>query len=158
MTLYEMTENARYLYELLEADEIDEQVVADTMEGMGVEEKLENYCKIIRQFEADAVAYKNEQDRLADKKKKCENAIERLKGAMMLYLKTVNKTEQDCGLFKVKIGSSKAANIIDENLIPKEYRIPQADKIDKASIRKALIGGETVAGAELLINENVQVR
>jgi hypothetical protein len=66
MTLYEMTETANYLYRLLEDGEIDEQTVADSLEGLGVGDKLEDYCKVIRQFEADKAAYEAEKNKLAD--------------------------------------------------------------------------------------------
>ena len=53
MTLYEMSETARQLYELLEAGEIDEQTVNDTMESIGASEKLESYVYIQRQLESE---------------------------------------------------------------------------------------------------------
>lgn len=69
MTLYEMTANAIYLYDLLSNGDIDEQTVNDSLEGMDVAGKLEDYCKVIRQFEADAAAYKAEKDRSKQLKK-----------------------------------------------------------------------------------------
>lgn len=158
MTLYEMTNYAKELYALLEADEIDEQVINDTFEAMGVGDKLEDYCKVIRQFEADAAAYKTEKDRFADKQKKAESAVVRLKDAILSYMLATGKEKQKCGVFEVKRGQSKAANIFDEKSIPDAYRIAQPDKIDKASIRKALLNGEQVAGAELQINDNLSIK
>lgn len=51
-TLYELTEVSRQLIELFENEEIDEQTLQDTLEAIGVEGKLEDYCKVIRQLEA----------------------------------------------------------------------------------------------------------
>ena len=158
MTLYEMTTAANELYALLEADEIEESVVADTLEAMGVADKLEDYCKVIRQFEADAVSYKAEKDRFADKQKRAENAVLRLKQAILNYLIVAGVEKQKCGVFEVKRGQSKAVNITDENIIPVEYRVAQPDKIDKSSIRKALLAGEVVAGAEIQLNDNVNIK
>ena len=158
MTLYEMTEAAAHLYAMLEAEEIDEKVVADTLEGMGVGDKLEDCCKVIRQFEADAVAYKAEKERFADKQKRAENAVLRLKNAILGYLLATGKEKQKCGVFEVKRVESKAVNITDENVIPVNFRSPQPDKIDKAGIRKALLTGEQVAGAELQINNNLSIK
>lgn len=42
-TLYELTGQAAQLMELLEAGEIDEQTVQDTLDSMMVPEKLEDY-------------------------------------------------------------------------------------------------------------------
>ena len=53
MTLYEFTGAAKDLYALLENDEIDEQTFHDTLEAIGAEDKVESYCQIISQLEAD---------------------------------------------------------------------------------------------------------
>ena len=47
-TLYELTNQANALYELLQGEEIDEQTFNDTLEAMGAGEKIESYCKIIK--------------------------------------------------------------------------------------------------------------
>ena len=39
-----MTAQAQFLYDLLENGEIDAQTLADTLEGLGANEKLESYC------------------------------------------------------------------------------------------------------------------
>lgn len=158
MTLYEMTETANYLYMLLENGEIDEQTVEDSLEGLGVADKLEDYCKVIRQFEADAAAYKAEKDRFAEKQKKAEKAIERLHARIANYLEATNRDEQKCGIFNVKASKSKAARIVDEGLICDTYWIPQPAKIDKAKIRKDLMDGEEVAGAVLQINTTIKIK
>ena len=158
MTLYEMTEAAKTLYAMLENDEIGEQVVADTLEGMGVGDKLEDYCKVIRQFEADAAAYKAEKDRFANKEKRAKKAVEKLENAIIRYLIAVGKDEQKSGVFEVKRKQTKTANIIDASVIPVQYRKPQPDAIDKASIRTALLNGEQVTGAVLQINESLSIK
>ena len=158
MTLYELTAAGAQLYALLGDEQIDEQTVADTLEAMGVGEKLEDYCKVIRMFEADAAAYKAEKERLSAKQKRAENAIERMTNAISAYLAAVGKTEEKCGVFNVKVSQSKAAQIVDANAIPAQWRKPQPDKIDQAGIRKALIAGEKIAGAVLQINNNVNIK
>lgn len=158
MTLYEMTETANYLYRLLEDGEIDEQIVTDSLEGMGVDDKLEDYCKVIRQFEADKAAYAAEKARLAEKEKKADKAIERLKKAITDYMDVAGKTEQKCGLFDLKIARSKAVSIVDEAKIGQEYWKPQPATIDKAAIRAKLINGEEVAGAALQINTSLRIK
>lgn len=158
MNLYEMTTAGAELYALFMDGEIDEQTVEDTLAAMGVGDKLEDYCKVIRQFEADAAAYKAEKDRFDEKKKRAEKAIERMQNAIAAYMQTVGKSETRVGVFDIKVSQSKAANIIDANLIPAEYRKPQPDKIDQAGVRKALMNGEQIAGAVLQINNNVKIK
>ena len=158
MTLYEMTAAGAELYALLSDGDIDEQTVNDTIEAMGVGDKLEDYCKVIRQFEADAAAYKAEKDHFAAKQKRAEKAIERMQNAIGAYMAITGAQEKKCGVFNIKVSQSKAAAIIDESAIPAMYRVPQPDKIDKAGIRSALLAGEEIAGAALQINNNVKIK
>jgi hypothetical protein len=159
MTLYEMTGNILNLYRLLEDGEIDEQTVNDTIEAMCVADKLEDYCKVIRQFEADAAAYAAEKKRFEEKQKRAEKTIEKMQNAIIKHFAAAGKTEDRCGLFEIKISTSKAANIVNESKIPSEYvKVEQTTKIDKAAIRKVLLGGGSVEGAELKINQSVKIK
>ena len=45
-SLYEMTEQAQRLYNLLDNGEIDPKTLEDTLESIGANEKLENYVYI----------------------------------------------------------------------------------------------------------------
>lgn len=157
-TLYEMTENARYLYELLQAEEIDEQTIADTLEAMGIDEKLESYGKIIRQMQADADMFKAELDRLSVKKKSADNAVERMKKAVKDFMEASGQEKAKAGAFSFYLATTQAVNITDEKRIPADYLIPQPDKIDRNSIKKALKDGVEVAGAELVTNVGVRMR
>lgn len=158
MNLYEMTTNAHALYDLLTSGEIDEQTFADTLEAMGTEEKLESYCKVIRQLEADVEALKTEKDRIASKQKSVENSIARMKTAIAEFMKAQNSTKSTAGIFTVAISTSKAVNVVDETKIPARFLVEQAPKIDKSSIRVVLMAGETVDGCELQINEGVRIK
>ena len=158
MTLYEMTEQAMALYELLQNDEIDEQAVADTLEAIGANEKIETYCKLIRQFEADKEAVKSEIDRMKAKKEAAENAVERLKNGILEFMAATDTTKADIGLFKLSVTESKAVDIIDESKIPQKFKIPQPDKIDKAGIREILKNGGSVEGTQLKINTGVRIK
>lgn len=156
MNLYEMTENARALYEMLSEGEIDEKTFTDTLEGMGVDEKLESYCKVIKQLEADAEAYKTEKDRLYKKQKSAENSISRMKSAMIDFMKSTDTTKKKAGVFTVALATSKAVSITDESKIPARFLIEQEPKIDKSSIRAELMAGSEIEGC--VLSENVGVR
>lgn len=157
-TLYEMTENAKMLYELLQSEEIDEQAVTDTLEAMGTDEKLESYGKIIRQMQADADMFKAELDRLTVKKRVSDNAVERMKNAVKEFLKAIGQKKVKAGAFDFCLVATQAVRITDERRLPEDYFIPQPDKIDKAGIKKALKDGTEIAGAELVSNISVRIR
>lgn len=157
-TLYEMTENAKILYELLQAEEIDEQTLADTLEAMGMDEKLESYGKIIRQMQSDTEMFKAEIDRLQAKKKSADNAVERLKKAVKDFMEASGQEKAKAGPFSFYLSAIQSVSITDEKQLPTDYRIPQPDKIDKNGIKKALKDGVEVAGAELVTNIGVRMR
>ena len=158
MTLYEMSNQARELYELLESEVIDEQTYNDTIESIGIEEKLESYCKVIRQLEAEAEMMKAEKEKLAAKQKALENNVARLKGTILYYMDSKNTTKEDAGVFKVSVSESKACNIVDESKIPEDYLITQAPKLDKSNMLKALKEGIKIDGAELQINRSIRIK
>lgn len=158
MNLYEMTVAANQLYDLLTSGEIDEQTFADTLQAMGTEEKLESYCKVIRQLEADAEMFKAEKERIANKQKMVENSVERMKKAVIEFMKAQGTDKTSAGTFTVALSTSKAVNIVDENKIPARFLVEQAPKIDKSAIRKELMAGEEINGCELQINEGVRIK
>jgi hypothetical protein len=158
MNLYEMTVAANNLYELLTSGEIDEQTFNDTLEAMGTEEKLESYCKVIRQLEADSEMLAFEKARIEKKKQSVDNAITRMKDAVIRFMKVQNTDKASAGTFTVALSTSKSANIVDESKVPVRFLVEQAPKIDKAAIRKELMAGEVIEGCELQINEGVRIR
>ena len=158
MTLYELTTAATNLYELMTSGEIDEQTLTDTLEAMGAGEKLESYCKIIRQLEADAEAFKAEKDRLYKKQQATEKSIARMKELVAVFLKAQNTKKSTAGIFTVALSESKATNIIDESKVPARFLVEQAPKIDKAAILAELKAGNIVEGCELKINEGVRIK
>ncbi len=157
MNLYEMTSAASGLYELLSNGEIDEQVINDTLAAMGAGEKVESYCKVIKQLEGDAAMYAAEIKRMTDNKRTTENGIKRMKAALLDYLQATGAKKVAAGVFTVSKTSSKAVNVVDIDKLPPEY-IRTSREPMKAEIKKAIANGETIEGAELVENESVRVK
>ena len=158
MNIFEMTVAANQLYDLLTSGEIDEQTFNDTLQAMGTEEKLESYCKVIRQLEADAEMLKAEKERIENKKKTVDNSIGRMKKAVMEFMKASGSTKSTAGTFTVALSTSKAVNILDESKVPVRFLVEQAPKIDKSAIRQELMSGAEIEGCELKVNEGVRIK
>ena len=158
MTLYEMTQNAVALYELLQMEEIDEQTYLDTLEAMGAEEKIESYCQIIKQLQADVEMLATEAARIAARKKTAENSIDRMKAALLLFMQMTKQTKAKGGTFSVSVASSQKVNVTDESKVPSQWLVPQPPKVDKVGLKEALKGGATIEGAELITTEGVRIR
>lgn len=157
-TLYEMTQNASKLYDLLLMGEIDEQTFNDTLESIGADEKINSYCEIINQFKADIKSIKDEINRLTERKNNCENSIERMKSALDEFMKASGKTKEKTDKFTIYYRDTQSVNILDEDELPDEYLIPQPPKIDKKAISAAIKDGEKVAGAELVTKSSINIR
>lgn len=157
-SLYELTKDVMYLQDLLESGDIDEQVFKDSVEGMCIDDKLENICKVMRNLESKAAAYKAEIDRMNARKKTLENSVQRLKDSMLNYMLVSNAKKVEAGLFTVSLGQSKSVYVWDEARLPEEYLIPQPAKVDKTAISKALKAGESVDGAEFAESPFVTIR
>lgn len=156
MNVYELTQNAAYLQQLLEDGDIDEQTYQDSLESMMVDEKVDNVCKVIRNLEAQAAAFKEEEQRLAAKRKVAENGVARLKGSLLELAQAMKDRKAKGTLFTVSVGTSKSVEILAEGMLPKEYLIPQPPKVDKTGIGARLKAGEEIPGA--LLKESSYVR
>lgn len=157
-SLYELTQDVLYLQALLEDGEIEEQVYLDSVEGMCIDGKLESICKVMKNLEAKAEAYKSEIDRMTARKRTLENGVKRLKDSMLEYMLKTNEKKVEAGLFTLSTGKSKSVNVTDVKLLPHEFVLPQEPKIDRAGIAKALKSGEAIEGAELVENPYLTIR
>lgn len=158
MNLYELTQNASYLQQLLEDGDIDEQTFNDSLESLMIENKVENICKVIRNLEAQAAAFKEEAERLTKKKQTADNGVKRLKESLVHHLQTTNSEKIAAGLFTVTLGRSKAVEVLSEKALPDCYFTPQPPKVNKTEIGAALKAGVAVPGAQLTESYHVRIK
>jgi len=160
MTLYEMTAEARRLLELLEADEIDEQIVADSMAGLGYEEKLESYCKIQKTLEAELAAHKAERERHDRRIEALTAQIERMKNAEVDFMIASGQKKCTAGTFTVTVRETPSVEITEEAKIPLMFtvQVPATTRPDKRALLQALKDGQAVTGAQLKYRRSVTIK
>lgn len=160
MTLFEMSAAAQQLQTLLEAGEIDEQVLADTMESIGASEKLESYVYVQKNLEAEIVAFDAEIKRMTERKKALESRVERLKAAQVQFMQATGQKSASAGTFRLTLRESKSVEITDEAAIPAEYItvIPSSTRPDKKAMLAALKDGAEISGASLKTGWSVIVK
>ena len=158
MNLYEINGQVMQLTEMLENGEIDETVYNDTVESLGGEIAIEDVIKSIRNKQAEIEALKAESDRLTEKRRNCENAVEGLKNVLLTYLKVTNQKKVKTDLFSVSKGTSKSVTITDDSKIPCEYLIQQVPKIDKKAILAQLKAGVDILGAIIEEKEFITIK
>lgn len=153
--LYEITGDLLQLQSMLE-DDVDPEVLADTLEAVQgeYEFKLESYCKVIKNLEADVVGIKAEEQRLSGKRKVLENNIERLKKAMFDSMKTTNTPKVKGQLFTVTIQKNGGKTPVitapdaDTSKLPDKLVIV-TEKPNLEAIRELLEAGKSIEGFAL---------
>lgn len=152
-SLYELTNEFLEIYQELEAAELDEDVVENTLESLQlpIEKKAENIIKFAKNLEAMADARKAEAKRLnevaASESKKAERLLEYLDYAMQ----RLGKKELMAGIFKASYRKGAEVVEIDESKLPKKYWQPQPPKpISKTELKKMLKENEKIDGVSLV--------
>ena len=144
MRLYELTEQWDAVFNMMEDGETDEQVIFDTLESIEgeIEDKADNYAKVIRNLQANGDALKAEEERLYRRRKSAENHIQKLKDTLQANLEFIGRTKFKTDLFSFSVSKNggKQPLSITENLdeIPGKYLIPQPPKVNNDAVRELL--------------------
>lgn len=143
-SIYELTDQYEEILNMLYDGETDEDLIFDTLESIEgeIEDKADNYAKLIKQLTADAEILKAEEARLFARRKSLENRAARLKSNLQANLEFIGKTKFKTLLFSfcVATNGGKQPLTITENLgeIPGKFLIPQDPVVDKDAIRELL--------------------
>lgn len=161
MTLYELTGGYMEIAAMIDDPDVDPQTIADTLESIGgeIEDKAENYAKIIKNEMADVDALKAEKNRIEGRIKAKENSISWLKQSLQNAMEVTGKTKFKTSLFSFGIQKNPASVEISEGAtLPEQYLTPQPPKIDKRGIIAALKDGEIIDGCTLIQSESLRIR
>lgn len=164
MKLYEI---ASEVLEVLHALENDEEAdYTDTLEALGMEfeQKADNVACYIKQIKAEAEAIKEEEKKLAERRKSKEKEAERLEAYLYHHMQLVglNKIESSRNVLQIKktpasvvVGPAFVEWAKANNAELLRYTEPSADK---TAIKKLLQAGEVVEGAELVAGSKLVVK
>lgn len=149
--LYELTNNYETVLNMLYDEDVDEQMILDTLESIegDIEDKADGYAKIIRTLEAGARTRKNEASRLKDSAETMENKAKWLKQNLFNAMKQTGKTKFATDLFSFNIAKNggKQALTIDGD-VPEEYTKTIIEN-DTDKIRTDLEAGKELPFAHL---------
>ncbi len=160
-TLYELTDEYMAVMEMMDDPEIDEQVIADTLEAIGgeIEIKADNYAKLIKGIESTADGLKGEIERLSARERAIRNNVRRVKTALQDAMQKTGKTKFKTELFSFGIQKNPpSVDIVEGAQLPDKYLIPQPAKIDKKGIIAALKAGTKINGCTLTQSESLRIR
>jgi predicted nuclease with TOPRIM domain len=159
MRLYELSTRYAELLEL--ADSLDQETFQDTLLSLedAIEEKTENTAKLIKCLEADSKAIKEEEQRLADRRKALENRVADLKKYLFEQLEFagLDKVKRPTITVSIQL-NNPSVEVLDESIIPSDYMIPQPASIDKKSILQALKDGAVIDGCQLKRTRGLRIK
>lgn len=164
MTLYELSSGYALmldLYDSAETDEERQEILERMTEYDGdIAEKAEAYARIMRNKQAEAKAYREEADRLTEKRRAAEGVVDRLKCALLDAMKLVGATEIVTTIGKWRAQMNPwSVEIMDAESVPEQFLIPQPAKVDRKAIldefRKT---GEIIDGVEIRQSLGIRFR
>ncbi|MED5052672.1 siphovirus Gp157 family protein [Anoxybacillus rupiensis] len=159
MKLYELAQSYAQLMEM--AEEMESDALVDTLESLqeAIEDKAENVAKLIKNLEADVKVIKEEEQRLAERRRAIESKVDKLKTYLQEQLETAGLQKVKRPTITVSIQNNPpSVDVIDETLIPADFLIPQPAKVDKKSILERLKNGEAIPGVTLKQTKGVRIR
>ena len=160
MNLFELTENyVKFFTMLEEVDEITEELeeMANNL-NIAIEEKSDNYVKMIKNLDADVEAYKNQEKQFNKKRKTAENKISWLKKNLQASMEQTGRKKVKTELFTISIQkNTPALDITSEDNIGDEYY-----KVERTLNKKDLLNdikeGLIIDGVGIKQSESLRIR
>jgi len=162
--LYELAAEYRADAEKLADMDLDEQTLADTLEGLSgeLEVKAQNVIMFTRNLEATAAAIKEAEAQMAARRKALENRAAGLRRYVLENMQFAGIQKIECPLFKLSIRDNPAAvDIYEPGLIPAQYMKqpePPPPAPDKTAIKAAITAGTDVPGARLTKGTRLDIK
>ena len=164
MHLFELNEKFDAIVAMIEDDdnEIDEQVLIDTLESIELDRdlKLDNIATLIERNNAYANAYAEKQKKLQAAKKQLQTANERLQWYMTQAMDQAGMKELKTENHMLRPRNYKASVVVDDtSAIPEQYMVTKTTVApDKNAIFKVLKAGEEIPGTHLKPNRKTVIK
>lgn len=166
MKLYELESAYLSLMSMIDEDEIPEDALIDTLEAITgeVEIKADNVACMLKSIEADMKAIRDEEIKLATRRKAKEKAYDRLKQFLSDTLQRMSIDKVETARNKITFRRSESVELDEATFI--KWAIANRDDLltyaeptaNKTEIKKALKSGCEVAGAQLVSKNNIQIK
>lgn len=124
--------------------------------NMAYEEKIENIACYIKNLASDVLAFKAEEDALAQRRKSVEKKIEYLKKLLCNNMDGEKFSTAKCA---VSFRKSESVEVADIALLSSEWlRVKTTYEADKTAIKAAIKSGQEVSGCKLVENISTQIK
>lgn len=165
MSLYEIDSRIRAIidgiYDAADEDGVVEEIDFTELKQLQEDRKtkLENIALYIKNTEAEADAIKAEEEKLTARRKRLENKAKRLREYIINSMKENKDEPLKTARCEVSIKDNEKTDITDLESIPEEFIKVKVEKNpDKTAIKKAIKAGQTVPGAQIIINTTLTIK
>jgi len=164
LTLYEISQTYREALDVLTDPELDlpNEVIADTLEGLqgNLEDKAIAVAQFFKNLEATAVAIKEAELRMSQRRKAIESRVASMKTYLKDNMESCGITRIESPWFALSIAKNPAAvDILDEDSLPDDFvEIVTMRKVNKTAIKQAIESGAEVPGAVLTRGTRLAIR
>lgn len=157
MNLYEIDETI--LSTCIDTD-TGEIIDEATLTALAIERdrKITNIALWIKNLDAEAEALKNEKMKLAARQKVAENKAEQLRKYLGSYLNGTHWDGDPEHRAKISFRYSSAVEVTNKAAIPASFLVYKEPDVDKTAIKKAILDGREIPGAELVGRNNIQIK
>ncbi|UXS30183.1 siphovirus Gp157 family protein [Staphylococcus delphini] len=158
--LFNLTDAYQQVYDLI-AEQGEESALIDTLQSINdaLEDKADGYVAVIKTLETDNVAIDEEIKRLRQRKTSNQNGISRLKESLQFAMESTGKEKFKTALNSYSIAKNPPSlDVTEESLIPKEYWVSQAPKLNKKDLLKDIKNGADIKGVEVKQTRSLRVR
>ena len=161
-TLYEISADFLAALDAMEVDpDTGELLNADQLDALSAafDEKAEATALYIKNLTAFVADLKTEEDALAARRKTAERRVDSVKKYLTSCMESIGKDKVETAKARISFRKSVQVQIDDEKALPADYvTTTVTTKPDKTAIKKAIQAGQSVAGAVLVENQNLQIK
>lgn len=164
-SLYSLTTELQNLLDAISEGEIPEEAIADTLEGLQgeIDVKIDSVLDAFKTLKAEAGAIRDEEKRLAERRRRKEAATDRIKEYLAAELEKLGKARHESARHSVSFRRSRKVVITDEDAFIKWaldndrddlYRVKVTREPDKDALSKA---GD-IPFVTIEENSNIQIK
>jgi gas vesicle protein len=162
LELYQVSSHIREALDELEALELPEDAIRDTIDSMSgtLEQKAIDIVAYANNLEAEAKAVKEAKQELANRQSMLERKAQNLKNSLANILHNCNIKKVHSELYDVNVQlNPPKLNIINESMIPAEFfKEKVIREPDAVKIKSAIAAGEVIQGCEITRSVGLRIR
>lgn len=164
IALYQLAAEFAGAAERLSDLDLDEQTVADTLEGLqgDLDAKAVSVAHFVRNLESTAESIKVAEAHMSARRRAMENRAARIRAYLLQNMEVAGISKIECPHFKIALRDNPPSVVIDaESQIPADYMRqaePPPPVADKKLIAKAIADGFEVPGCHVTRTKRVDIK